>query len=95
MNTDKRHILCIEDEAEMIDLIRIILVDDHAVVRAGLKAVLGRERDFDVVGEASNGAEGIALAERLVQDNTTRVEVGTMAPIDKDMPIQLARLRLA
>jgi two-component system response regulator NreC len=50
------------------DLIRIILVDDHAVVRAGLKAVLGRERDFDVVGEASNGAEGIALAERLHPD---------------------------
>lgn len=50
------------------DLIRIILVDDHAVVRAGLKAVLGRERDFDVVGEASNGAEGIALAERLNPD---------------------------
>jgi DNA-binding NarL/FixJ family response regulator len=50
------------------DLIRIILVDDHAVVRTGLKALLGKERDLDVVGEAANGAEGIALAERLKPD---------------------------
>jgi len=50
------------------DLIRIILVDDHAVVRTGLKAVLGKERDLDVVGEAPNGAEGVALAERLKPD---------------------------
>ncbi|MFI5310706.1 MAG: response regulator [Gemmatimonadales bacterium] len=50
------------------DLIRIILVDDHAVVRTGLKALLGKERDLDVVGEASNGAEGVALAERLKPD---------------------------
>lgn len=50
------------------DLIRIILVDDHAVVRTGLKAVLGKERDLDVVGEAANGAEGVALAERLKPD---------------------------
>jgi DNA-binding NarL/FixJ family response regulator len=50
------------------DLIRIILVDDHAVVRTGLKALLGKERDLDVVGEAANGVEGIALAERLKPD---------------------------
>lgn len=50
------------------DLIRIILVDDHAVVRTGLKALLGKERDLDVVGEAANGAEGVALAERLKPD---------------------------
>ncbi|HEY4658067.1 MAG TPA: response regulator transcription factor [Gemmatimonadaceae bacterium] len=50
------------------DLIRVILVDDHAVVRTGLKALLGKERDLDVVGEAANGADGIALAERLKPD---------------------------
>ena len=50
------------------DLIRIILVDDHAVVRTGLKALLGKERDMDVVGEAANGADGVALAERLKPD---------------------------
>lgn len=50
------------------DLIRVVLADDHAVVRAGLKAVLGAARDIDVVGEAANGAEAIALVERLHPD---------------------------
>jgi DNA-binding NarL/FixJ family response regulator len=50
------------------DLIRIVLADDHAVVRAGLKAVLGTARDMTVVGEASNGREAVALAERLNPD---------------------------
>jgi DNA-binding NarL/FixJ family response regulator len=50
------------------DLIRVMLVDDHAVVRAGLKAVLGTARDIDVVGEAKNGREAIAVAERLKPD---------------------------
>ena len=34
------------------DLIRVLLVDDHAVVRAGVKAVLGAAKDVHVVGEA-------------------------------------------
>ncbi len=50
------------------DLIRVILADDHAVVRAGLKAVLGAARDIDVVGEAKDGREAVALAERLNPD---------------------------
>ena len=50
------------------DQIRVILADDHAVVRAGLKAVLGASEDIDVVGEASDGAEAIELAERLDPD---------------------------
>jgi DNA-binding NarL/FixJ family response regulator len=50
------------------DLIRVMLVDDHAVVRAGLKAVLGTARDIDVIGEAKNGKEAISLAERLNPD---------------------------
>jgi DNA-binding NarL/FixJ family response regulator len=47
------------------DLIRVILADDHSVVRAGLKAVLGVAKDIHVVGEASSGPEAVALAERL------------------------------
>ena len=50
------------------DLIRVILADDHSVVRAGLKAVLGGARDIDVVGEASDGGDAVALAERLKPD---------------------------
>jgi len=46
------------------DLIRVVLVDDHAVVRAGLKAVLGAAPDIEVVGEGSSGREALALAEK-------------------------------
>src|SRR6185437_12016715 len=48
--------------------IRVILADDHAVVRAGLKAVLGASPDIDVIGEASNGAEAVQLADTLDPD---------------------------
>ncbi len=48
-----------------MDVIRVVLADDHMVVRAGLKAVLSSARDIDVVGEASNGREALALADRL------------------------------
>lgn len=47
------------------DLIRVLLVDDHSVVRAGLRAVLGEARDISVVGEARNGREAVGMAERL------------------------------
>lgn len=50
------------------DQIRVILADDHAVVRAGLRAVLGSAKDIVVVSEASNGREAVALAERLKPD---------------------------
>lgn len=50
------------------DLIRVVLIDDHAVVRAGLKAVLASARDIQVVGEGSNGREAISIAERLKPD---------------------------
>ena len=52
----------------MTDVIRVVLADDHMVVRAGLKAVLAGARDIDVVGEASNGKEAIALVDRLHPD---------------------------
>lgn len=42
--------------------IRIIIADDHAVVRQGLMLVLGQEPDLAVVGEARDGAEAVALA---------------------------------
>ena len=46
------------------DLIRVVLADDHNVVRAGLKAVLSTAKDIDVVGEAKNGEEALALVDR-------------------------------
>ncbi|QGQ94627.1 DNA-binding response regulator [Paenibacillus psychroresistens] len=47
----------------MEDVIKVLLVDDHEMVRIGLAAVLGTEDGIEVVGEASNGAEGIRLAQ--------------------------------
>ncbi|HYO48826.1 MAG TPA: response regulator transcription factor [Chloroflexia bacterium] len=48
--------------------IRILLVDDHAVVRQGLKAFLATEADIEVVGEASNGREAVEQVKRLKPD---------------------------
>src|SRR5512136_2888306 len=49
-------------------LIRVLLVDDHAVVRSGLGAVLLSYDDMILVGEASNGEEAIRLCEKLQPD---------------------------
>ena len=50
------------------DMIRVVLADDHAVVRAGLKAVLGGAKDIEVIGEAKNGREAVTMAERFNPD---------------------------
>jgi DNA-binding NarL/FixJ family response regulator/class 3 adenylate cyclase len=57
-----------ETETEEEGPIRVLLVDDHAVVRRGLRGFLELLKDFDVVGEAENGREGVAAADRLVPD---------------------------
>ncbi len=48
--------------------VRILVADDHPMLREGLVAVLGTQPDFDVVGEAVDGAEAVRLAERLQPD---------------------------
>ena len=48
--------------------IRVLVADDHAIVRTGIRHVLESEPGFAVVGEASTGAEAIALAESLHPD---------------------------
>ncbi|MEV4060860.1 response regulator transcription factor [Nonomuraea dietziae] len=49
-------------------MIRIILVDDHPVVRSGLGAMLAGQPDFELVGEAATGEEGVELARELAPD---------------------------
>lgn len=61
------------------DLIRVLLADDHTVVRAGLRAVLGAAKDIQVMGEAKNGREAVAMAERFRPD---------IVVMDIDMPEQ-------
>jgi DNA-binding NarL/FixJ family response regulator len=48
--------------------VRILIADDHPVFRFGLRALLGAEPDFAVVGEATTGEEALALAESLQPD---------------------------
>ena len=48
--------------------IRVLLADDHAVVRAGVRAVIAAEADMEVVGEAADGPAALALAETLDPD---------------------------
>ena len=52
----------------MSDPIRILIVDDHAVVRKGLAMVLRLESDFEVIGEAENGRVGLEVARRIKPD---------------------------
>jgi len=52
----------------MADPITILVVDDHAVVREGLRAFLGLQDGFEIVGEAADGDEALARAEQLDPD---------------------------
>ena len=48
--------------------IRVMLVDDHPIVRMGLRGILEPSRDFEVVGEVSDGVEAVETSERLEPD---------------------------
>ncbi|BCL19551.1 response regulator [Streptomyces tuirus] len=52
----------------MADAIKVLLVDDHQVVRRGLRTFLEVQDDIEVVGEAADGAEGVDRAEELRPD---------------------------
>lgn len=72
-------------------MIRILLADDHPVVRDGLAAMLGTQPDFEVIGEAGTGAEAVTEAERLRPD---------VVLMDLEMPVldgieAIRRLRAA
>jgi two-component system response regulator NreC len=51
-----------------VERIRVLLADDHAVLRAGLRALLGVEPDMEVVGEAENGEEAVRKTAELRPD---------------------------
>jgi DNA-binding NarL/FixJ family response regulator len=84
------------------DMIRVILADDHAVVRAGLKAVLSSAKDIEVIGEAKTGSEAVALVERfkpevVVMDLSMPDLDGTAATkqiVDRKLPTKVLVLTM-
>ena len=58
-------------------MIRILITDDHAIVRSGLKQLFAQISDFQVVGEAANGGELLAQLRELAVD---------LVLLDFDMP---------
>src|SRR6202166_360923 len=59
-------------------MVRILLADDHAVVRRGLRALLEARQDFEICAEASNGRDAVELALQLKPD---------VAVLDISLPI--------
>ena len=66
--------------------IKIILIDAHTLFRSGIKALLSRQSDFDVIGEAADGFTGIKLVEQMRPD---------IVLLDLDMPVMNGRETLA
>ena len=66
--------------------IRIALIDEHTLFRSGLKALLTRQSDFEIVGEAADGLEGVKLVEQIKPD---------IVLLDLDMPTMSGNEALA
>jgi DNA-binding NarL/FixJ family response regulator len=62
--------------------IRVLLADDHAMFRQGIKEMLSTDEEIEVVGEAENGREAVALAEKLAPD---------VVLLDVEMPVMGAK----
>src|SRR5213079_2669073 len=58
----------INNDLEVSQVIRVLLVDDHALVREGTRRLLETENDVEVVAEAANGEEAVEATNRLHPD---------------------------
>ena len=73
--------------------IRLLIVDDHTMVRRGMKVLLDEYEDIQVVGEAANGLKAIELVDQLKPDviliqtdSPSRDTLENMAAMDREMP---------
>ena len=66
--------------------IKIVLIDDHTLFRSGIKALLARQEDCEVIGEAADGLSGVKLVEQSPPD---------VVLLDLDMPVMNGREALA
>ena len=74
-------------------MIRVIVADDHNLVRQGIRMLLEKADDIEVVGEAEDGFEAVALAERLVPDIVV-MDI-SMPRLNGAQATELIRARLA
>lgn len=74
-------------------MIRVVVAEDQAMVLGALSALLGMERDLEVVGRASNGTEALELARRLRPDViVTDIEMPELSGLDLAAAIRTERL---
>lgn len=78
--------------AKIPPAIRIVLVDDHSLVREGLKAMLGGSPHIDVVGEAGNAADALAVVEQ-AQPQLVLMDIGMKEVNGIELTLQLLQRR--
>ena len=80
----------------MVRIIRVLIVDDHAIVRAGIRHLLDLQSDMEVVGEAKNGQESLARVQELKPDVVVMdISMPDMSGIEATKEIKKARSQSA
>lgn len=83
-------------EPEPIQMTRILLVDDHPLVRQALRDVIEKEPDLQVVGEAGNGREAISLTEEYLPDIVIMdISMPVLSGVEATKRIKAARPEIA
>jgi two-component system invasion response regulator UvrY len=75
-------------------MIRIVLIDDHTLVRTGLRMILEKQPDMEIVGEAEDGERGLALIKR-VQPDIALVDVHMPGFSGVELTERVRRAKLA